>query len=57
MNRINKGAKIGLMIEMFAGIIMAILVIVNKPIPTVVAWLFGVGVVIALASSLKELKK
>jgi hypothetical protein len=57
MNRISKGAKIGLIIEIIAGIIMAILVIANKPIPTVVAWLFGIGLVIALACSLKELKK
>ena len=57
MNRISKGAKIGLIIEIIAGIIMAILVIVNKPVPTVVAWLFGIGLVIALACSLKELKK
>ena len=56
MNRINKGAKIGLMVEMVAGMIMAILLIVNKPIPTIVAWLFGIGMVIVLASSLKELK-
>lgn len=57
MNRISKGAKIGLIIEIIAGIIMAILVIVNKPVPAVVAWLFTIGLVIALVGSLKEFKK
>jgi hypothetical protein len=57
MNRICKGAKIGLIIEIIAGFIMAILIIINKPVPTVVAWLFAIGVIIALACSLKDLKK
>lgn len=57
MNKISKGAKIGLLIEMIAGIIMAILVIVSKPVPIVIAGLFVVGLIIALASSLIERKK
>lgn len=56
MNKISKGAKIGLLIEIISGIIMAILVIVSKPVPIIVAWLFAVGLIIALASSLMELK-
>lgn len=57
MNKISKGAKIGLLIELISGIIMAILIITSKPVPTVVAWLFVVGLIITLAYSLMELKK
>ncbi len=57
MDRISKGAKIGLLIEIIAGIIMAILVIANKPVPIVVAWLFAIGLIIALACSFTKLKK
>jgi len=57
MNKISKGAKIGLLIELISGVIMAILIITSKPVPTAVAWLFVVGLIITLTSSLMELKK
>lgn len=57
MREINKGAKTGILIEIIAGIIMAALVIASKPIPTLVAWLFVVGLIIALVSSFIALKK
>lgn len=57
MNKISKGAKIGLLIEIISGIIMATSIIISKPVPIVVAWLFAVGLIIVLASSLMEFKK
>ena len=43
MKNISKGIIAGLMIEMIAGVIMAIMVIANMAIPDIIAWVFGVG--------------
>ena len=49
---ISKATKIGMIIMLIAGIIMALLVVVSKPVPDLVAWLFFVGLAISIASGL-----
>ena len=56
VKKIGKGAKVGLLIEMIAGIIMATLIIVSKPIPDFVAWIFMFGMLITLLSYLIEMR-
>lgn len=51
MKNFNKGVRTGLIIELIAGIVMAILVLVENPIPDLVAWIFIVGLIITLVSS------
>lgn len=51
MKHFNKGVKTGLMIELIAGIVMVILVLIESPIPDLVAWVFTVGLIITLVSS------
>lgn len=57
MGKINKGAKIGIIIEIIAIAIMIGLVLFNKIIPSLIVWIFTVGLVIALISSLLFIKK
>ena len=52
MRGFNKGTKIGMIIMLIAGIIMAILVVVSEPVPSLVAWIFFVGLVISTDSTL-----
>ena len=60
---INKGARIGITIQVIAlGIIILapliiLLVIFNKVIPSILSWIFGIGVAIALVGTLFELSK
>lgn len=54
---INKGAKVGIMIQIVALMTMILLVIFNKIIPSVLMWVFSVGLVIALTGSLITLSK
>jgi hypothetical protein len=51
MKKFNNGAKTGLMIELIAGIVMAIFVLIEKPIPDLVAWIFIAGLIITLISA------
>lgn len=53
----KKCTIVGLVIEMIAGIIMAIMVIANTVIPDVIAWIFEVGLVITLVSCVFTLGK
>lgn len=55
--KINKGAKVGIMIEIIALVIMIFLILFNKTIPSVLSWIFGIGLVIALAGTLFEASK
>ncbi|NLP47506.1 MAG: hypothetical protein GX345_01015 [Clostridiales bacterium] len=55
--KINKGAKIGIALEMLALVIMIIIALLNKPIPSVVSWIFVAGLVLALLGSLIALSK
>ena len=54
---ISKGAKVGLTIEIIAGVIMILLMVFNKTIPSVISWIFNIGLVIALSGTLFELSK
>ena len=55
--KINKGSKIGIIIQIVALVTMLLLVAFNKIIPSVLAWVFSVGTIIALVGSLMELSK
>lgn len=50
-------AKIGLIMQAIAGIGMGVLVLIDKPIPDLVAWIFFVGLVIAIVPDLTRTKK
>lgn len=50
-------AKIGLIMQAIAGIGMGVLVLIDKPIPDLVAWIFFVGLVIAIVPDLMRTKK
>ncbi len=50
-------AKIGLIMQAIAGIGMGVLVLIDKPIPDLVAWIFFVGLVIAIVPYLMRTKK
>lgn len=52
MKDFNNATKAGLIIMLIAGIIMALLVVVSKPVPDVVAWIFFAGLIISIASAL-----
>lgn len=41
-----------MIIMLIAGIIMALLVVISKPVPDLVAWIFFAGLVISIASTL-----
>ena len=52
MKDFSKATKIGMIIMLIAGTVMAILVVTSKPVPNPVAWVFFVGLVISIASTL-----
>jgi len=54
---INEGARIGIIIEIIAIVIMLFLFLFNKPIPSVVMWIFVTGAVVALVGTLLALSK
>lgn len=49
MSKLSKSGKIGLAIEVIAGLIMVVLLFCHQPIPDVVLWIYIIGVVIALS--------
>ena len=52
MKSLSKAIKVGMIIMLIAGMIMALLIVVGKPVPNLVAWIFFVGLVISIASTL-----
>ena len=57
MKSFSKATKVGMIIMLIAGIIMALLVVVSKPVPDLVAWIFFAGLVISIASTLFTKKR
>ena len=55
--KINKGAKIGAIIQIVALITMIILIISNMIIPSVLMWVFNTGLAISLIGSVIVLCK
>jgi nitrate/nitrite transporter NarK len=55
--KINKGAKIGIMVEIIVLVIMILLMLFGKTIPSVLSWIFIIGLAIALVGTLFELSK
>lgn len=56
-NKLSINAKIGLIMEAIAGISMGILVLLDKPIPDLIAWVFFAGLIIAIVPDLLKSKK
>ena len=52
MKSFSKATIAGMIIMLVAGMIMAILIVASKPVPSPVAWVFFAGLVISLASAL-----
>jgi hypothetical protein len=52
---INKGAKVGIVIEIIALVIMILTAIFNRTIPSVVSWIFTIGLTIALTGTIVDL--
>ena len=52
MKKFSNAAKVGLIMMLIAGIIMALLVVVSKPVPDMVAWIFFAGLFLSIASAL-----
>ena len=53
----SKGTIVGMTVMMVTGIIMALLVLVSKPVPDVIAWIFCAGLVISFVSAIVANKK
>lgn len=49
--------KIGMIMQLIAGIGMGALVLLDKPIPDLIAWIFFIGLVVALMPDLLIGKK
>lgn len=54
---ISKSVKVGIMIEVMVLVIMIFLILFNKTIPSVLSWIFGIGLFSALAGTLYEVSK
>ena len=52
MKDFSNATKVGLIIMLIAGIIMVFLVVVSKPVPNPVAWIFFLGLTISIVSAL-----
>ena len=52
MKGFSNATKVGLIIMLIAGIIMAFLVVISKPVPDLVAWVFFTGLIISVVSAL-----
>lgn len=52
MKGFSNATKVGLIIMLIAGIIMALLVVISKPVPNLVAWFFFTGMIISIVSTL-----
>lgn len=57
MMSLSKGTYSGLLIMLIAGIMMALLVVFSRPIPTLIPALFAAGSVIAIVSALVNKRK
>lgn len=57
MKDINKGVTIGILIEIVALAVMGVLMLNNQIIPSVLAWIFSVGLIISLGSTFISLQK
>ncbi|MCR4669793.1 MAG: hypothetical protein K5643_01225 [Saccharofermentans sp.] len=51
MREFNKATKIGFGIMLTALIVMAVFVIISKPVPDPVAWVFFAGMITSIASA------
>ena len=52
MRSFNKVAKAGMIIMLTAGMIMALLVVLGRPVPDLAAWLFFVGLAVSVVFTL-----
>lgn len=55
--KLGKGPKVGLSICGIALIIMSILVLLSKQVPDFIAWMFWLGLIIVMLSSIVKIRK
>ena len=55
--KIGKGDKVGLSICGIAWIIMIILVLLSKQVPDFIMWMFWLGLIIVMISSIVKIRK
>lgn len=48
----SKVTKVGMIIMLIAGAIMAFLVVASKPVPDLVAWIFLAGLAVSIVSAI-----
>ncbi|MGI6383274.1 MAG: hypothetical protein ACOXZT_08775 [Tissierellaceae bacterium] len=55
--KIGKVTKVGIIIQIMALVTMLVLVLLNKTVPSLLSWIFLVGLVIVMSGSLVTLSK
>lgn len=55
--KIGKVTKVGIIIQIMALVTMLVLVLLNKTVPSLISWIFLVGLVIVMSGSLVTLSK
>ncbi|MFY9214236.1 MAG: hypothetical protein WAO45_05925 [Tissierellaceae bacterium] len=55
--KIGKVTKVGIIIQIMALVTMLVLVLFNKTVPSLLSWIFLVGLVIVMSGSLVTLSK
>jgi uncharacterized membrane protein YgdD (TMEM256/DUF423 family) len=53
--KIGKVTKVGIIIQIMALVTMLVLVLLNKTVPSLLSWIFLVGLVIVMSGSLVTL--
>lgn len=55
--KIGKVTKVGIIIQIMALVTMLVLVLLNKIVPSLLSWIFLVGLLIVMSGSLVTLSK
>lgn len=55
--KIGKVTKVGIIFQIMALVTMLVLVLLNKTVPSLLSWIFLVGLVIVMSGSLVTLSK
>lgn len=49
--------KVGIMMEIFSFLIMMLFIILSRPIPDIVVWIFGMGMIMVFGGALGTMSK
>jgi ABC-type nickel/cobalt efflux system permease component RcnA len=50
VNNINKISRVGFLLQCIGLLTIMLLILLNKPVPDVIMWIFSIGLVITLIS-------